>query len=225
MGTVVRLVSGAELLERAEGVRSVYAGAFAEPPWCEDPAEADGYVRRLPAELARPGFAAALALSGSDDRVVHGFATGWTTPDPFPEGRSYGPVAAVLGEDRTRRWLCGAVEIDELAVAAGARGQGLGAALLAAVASTAADGRCWLLTSVRADAFGFYLRRGWRQAVHPAPEGDGPALLLGPCHPAALMSEPAALMSEPAALTSEPAARNHPRSAPTSRNHPESTSG
>ncbi|MFF9144822.1 GNAT family N-acetyltransferase [Streptomyces sp. NPDC014861] len=181
MPTVER-VSGRRLLVRADGVRAVYADAFGGPPWREGPERAEHYLERLSRDVARPGFTAALA---SDGDTVLGWATAWTTPDPFPADHCHPPIAAALGEDRTAAWLCGAREVDELAVAGRARGAGLGARLLHAVTADRADGRCWLLTSVAArTAVAFYEREGWTQATHPAPGGGGHAAFLGPRHPA-----------------------------------------
>lgn len=178
----VRLVTGEQLSPYAEGIRAVYADAFSAPPWHEDPALADTYLIRLAEDAHRPGFLAALTL---DRDAVLGFATGWITPAPFPVSRCYPQASAALGAQRTLAWLCGAQEVDELAVHTRARGNGLGAALLGALTSEAAQGRSWLLTSVRATAaLAFYRRLGWRQITHPAPAGSGVAVFLGPHHPA-----------------------------------------
>ncbi|MBL1292197.1 GNAT family N-acetyltransferase [Streptomyces sp. NPDC057067] len=179
----VRLVEGASLPSYADGIRQVYADVFSEPPWNEDPSAGDRYVERLAADAARPGFTAALALGGG---TVGGFATAWTTPDVFPSGRSYGHVAEALGPGRVEGWLSGALEVDELAVSPDARGAGLGSALLSAVTEAAPDGRCWLLTSVRAEAtLRFYRRAGWHQVPVSVPGRAGLVVLLGPGHPAA----------------------------------------
>ncbi|MFB6516143.1 GNAT family N-acetyltransferase [Streptomyces virginiae] len=181
-GVPVRRVSGAELLGFRTAIAQVYADAFGTGPWSQDEAGAVRYLERLAADAVRPGFVAALALDGD---AVLGFATGWTTPKTFPTGRCYPQVAAGLGAERTALWLCGGREVDELAVHSTARGAGLGAALLDAVSADAPDGRCWLLTSVRAEgALAFYRHLGWVQATHPAPEGAGYAAFLGPHHPA-----------------------------------------
>ncbi|MFD5135007.1 GNAT family N-acetyltransferase [Streptomyces sp. NPDC058378] len=188
----VRLVEGASLPSYADGIRQVYADVFSEPPWNEDPSAGDRYVERLAADAVRPGFTAALALGegtvgGFATRgTVGGFATAWTTPDVFPSGRSYGHVAEALGPGRVQGWLCGALEVDELAVSPDARGAGLGAALLSAVTEAAPDGRCWLLTSVHAEAtLRFYRRAGWHQVPVSVPGRAGLVVLLGPGHPAA----------------------------------------
>lgn len=183
MTSQIRLVTGEELTGRAEGIRTVYAEAFSGPPWDEDPAEADRYAERLAKGAARPGFTAAVALDGE---AVTGFATAWTTPEIFPDDRSYGQVAQALGPERTTALLCGALEVDELAVRPRAHGTGLGAALLAAVTGPATDGRCWLLTSVRAGAaLRLYERAGWHRFAAPVPGRAGLVLFLGPGHPGA----------------------------------------
>ncbi|MFH9611271.1 GNAT family N-acetyltransferase [Streptomyces sp. NPDC017448] len=181
MTTGVETVGPEELLRYAGGVRDVYARAFAEPPWNEDPSAADGYVRRLARDVLRPGFTAAVSMSGG---AVTGFATAWITPAAFPADRSYGQVAEALGPERTRAWLCGALEVNELAVAPEAHGAGVGASLLEAVAGRAPGGRCWLLTSVRAEAaLRLYERTGWRRVDVSVPGKAALVVLLGPGHP------------------------------------------
>ncbi|MET8726596.1 GNAT family N-acetyltransferase [Streptomyces parvus] len=181
MTSEVRTVQAGEVIRYADGIRDVYASAFAAPPWNEDPAEADVYVERLARDALRPGFTAAVATAGGK---VTGFATAWITPEVFPADRSYGQVAEALGPLRTRAWLCGALEVNELAVAPEAHGGGLGAALLDAVTGPAPGGRCWLLTSVRAEAaLRLYERTGWRRVDAPVPGKAALVVLLGPRHP------------------------------------------
>ncbi|KPC84944.1 GNAT family N-acetyltransferase [Streptomyces sp. NRRL S-4] len=179
----VRLIEGGSLPAYADRIGQVYADVFSSPPWNEDRSTGALYVERLAADAGRPGFTAALALEAD---TVGGFATAWTTPRTFPSGRSYGPVAEALGPDRTAAWLCGGLEVNELAVAPAARGTGLGAALLSAVTETAPDGRCWLLTYAHAEAaLGFYRRAGWHPVPVAVPRRPGLVVLLGPDHPAA----------------------------------------
>ncbi|MFI5663650.1 GNAT family N-acetyltransferase [Streptomyces sp. NPDC051684] len=182
MTAAVRVVPGQRLLSYADGVRDVYRDAFERPPWNEDAGRADAYLDRLDADVHRPGFTAALALTGE---AIVGWATAWDTPESFPADRCYPQVAAALGVQRTQDWLCGAREVDELAVAGHARGTGVGARLLHAVTEDRADGRCWLLTAARAtDTLRFYERAGWTAATHPSSSGMSHAALLGPRHPA-----------------------------------------
>lgn len=182
MHTDIRLFTGKDLLTRAAALHSVYVDAFCAPPWNEDEEQAVEFIGRLAGKVHQPGFTAALALAGSE---VAGFATAWTTRAPFPTDRCYPQAAAALGPERTVEWLCGAREIDELAVRPAAQGTGLAARLLQAVTTDAPEGRSWLLTSVRAPrATAFYRRQGWIQATHPSPQGDGIAVFLGPHHPA-----------------------------------------
>ncbi|MFD5697267.1 GNAT family N-acetyltransferase [Streptomyces lasiicapitis] len=188
MAAVVHGLPGPGLLAHRDGIRAVYAAAFAEPPWNADPGEADVYLARLTDDVRRPGFTGAVALDGEK---VLGFATAWTSATPLPGSRSYPRVTAALGPERTAAWLCGGLEVDELAVMPGAHGLGLGRTLLEAVTRDAPDGRSWLLTSTQADAtVRFYERLGWRQATHPAPQGYATAVFLGPHHPARTATVP-----------------------------------
>lgn len=178
----IRVLKGAELLDHTAALHSVYIDAFCAPPWNEDAGRAVEFVGRLPADACRPGFTAALAFTGGS---VTGFATSWTTLSPFPTDRCHPQAAASLGPERTVDWLCGAREIDELAVRPAARGTGLAADLLEAVTQDAPQGRTWLLTSVQsARAVAFYRGQGWTQATHPSPDGRGIVVFLGPRHPA-----------------------------------------
>ncbi|MET8635246.1 GNAT family N-acetyltransferase [Streptomyces sp. NPDC004074] len=185
----IRVFTDDRLLGQAAALRSVYAEAFCAPPWNEDRSRAFEFADRLTVNARRPGFTAALGFAGQE---VTGFAIAWTTPAPFPTDRRYPEVSAGLGVDRTAQWLCGAREVDELAVLPGARGSGIAARLLEAVTNGAPGGRSWLLTSVGSTrALAFYRRQGWVQATHPCPRGTGIAVLLGPRHPArALAAQP-----------------------------------
>ncbi|MEV8068559.1 MULTISPECIES: GNAT family N-acetyltransferase [unclassified Streptomyces] len=178
----IRSVTADALLPYGKALRSVYADAFRAPPWNEGPERADAFAARLATEVRRPGFTAALAFDG---REPVGFATAWTTPTPFPAGGCHAPAAVCLGRSRAEEWLCGAREVDELAVRPAAHGRGVGAALLDAVTADAPGGRAWLLAPLRSvRATSFYRHLGWTQATHPAPEGEGVAVFLGPRHPA-----------------------------------------
>ncbi|MFD5448052.1 GNAT family N-acetyltransferase [Streptomyces sp. NPDC127100] len=182
MSTDLHVYADAGLLAHTDALRSVYVDAFCAPPWNEDEERATEFVDRLPTNVGRPGFTAAVALRGGE---VIGFATAWTTPVPFPADRCHPQAAAGLGPTYAADWLCGALEIDELAVRTTARGTGLAADLLAAVTAHAPDGRAWLLTSVQnSRAMAFYRRQGWAQVTHPSPDGKGIVVFLGPRHPA-----------------------------------------
>ncbi|MEU3460707.1 GNAT family N-acetyltransferase [Streptomyces sp. NPDC006733] len=178
----IQHLGAADVLEHADALQRLYTAVFSAPPWNEDEQDAARFRARLAADALRPGFVAALAWDGS---VLAGFATAWTTPPTLPSERSYPQVTAALGPERTTAWLGGARQVDELAVGPGHRGGGLGATLLAAIADGAPDGRCWLLTSLRAtSAVRFYQRLGWTQPIRPAPGDTGITVFLSPHHPA-----------------------------------------
>ncbi|MCX4743994.1 GNAT family N-acetyltransferase [Kitasatospora sp. NBC_01287] len=180
---VARLGPGA-LLALGGEIRSVYAAAFGGPPWHEPAHTADDYLLRLARDARRPGFTAATAY-GEDGRLI-GFATAWTTPRPFPADRCYAHVSGGLGQPRTRAWLCGAREVDELAVHPDHAGRGAGAALVEEISAGVPDDRCWLLTTAAAGGpLDFYRRLGWHPVTLPEPDSGGLVVLLGPRHPGA----------------------------------------
>lgn len=185
----IRIFKDDGLLAHASALHAVYVDAFCAPPWNEGVERAVEFTGRLPGNVRRPGFTAALALAG---REVVGFATAWTTPASFPTDRCYPQAAAGLGMERTVEWLCGAREIDELAVSPTAHGTGLARDLPETVVEDAPEGRSWLLTCVQSPrAVSFFRRRGWTQATRPSPDGKGIVVFLGPRHPArALAPQP-----------------------------------
>ncbi|MFJ6655775.1 GNAT family N-acetyltransferase [Streptomyces sp. NPDC091377] len=187
--TDVQALSGDALLSHTAALRSLYVDAFCAPPWNEDESRATEFTDRLLTDVRRPGFAAAVAVREGEPV---GFATGWTTLDPFPGDRSYPQVVAALGARDTADWLMGAREIDTLVVSHAAHGTGVASSLLRTVVAGAPGGRSWLLTSAGAPrAVAFYRREGWAQVTHPSPDGKGIVVFLGPGHPgAALAAEP-----------------------------------
>ncbi len=161
---------GPELLTVEAALTEAFVEIFTSPPWHHrDPATEHRVFReRLARDVHRPGFRAVIATD--DDGDILGFATGWTTPSPFPADRAYGKVAQRLGADRAESLLVGAFEVDELGIRARARGTGLGRRLLAAVTAAAPDGRSWLLTWNQAhDALAFYRHTGWQELPPVSP--------------------------------------------------------
>ncbi|GGP84008.1 hypothetical protein GCM10010231_63370 [Streptomyces sindenensis] len=86
MTSEVRTVQAGEVIRYADGIREVYASAFAAPPWNADPAEADVYVERLARDALRPGFTAAVATTGGTVTV---------SPRPGSPRRSFRPSGAM----------------------------------------------------------------------------------------------------------------------------------
>ncbi|UQX01323.1 GNAT family N-acetyltransferase [Streptomyces sp. RerS4] len=172
---------GRTVLDLADELVDAYAEVFSAPPWNEGEETIRHFSTRLQSDVRRPGFRTAFAQSPAG---IDGFATGWITRDPFPEHRAYPQVAAQLGPQRVRELLVGALEIDELAVRAHARGHGTGRALLTEITADAPDGRAWLLTSrLATDTVATYRRLGWHEV--PALPGTltGVIVFLAPGHP------------------------------------------
>ncbi|MEU6215149.1 GNAT family N-acetyltransferase [Streptomyces sp. JL4002] len=174
---------GPAVLDLVDELADAYGEVFSAPPWNEDEETIRQFAPRLQADSRRPGFRTAFAQSPIG---VDGFATAWLTPRAFPTDRGYGRVAAQLGARRVRELLVGALEIDELAVRAHARGHGTGRALLAEITADAPDDRAWLLTARAAtDTVATYHRLGWHE-VPPLPGTEnGVVVFLAPNHPAA----------------------------------------
>lgn len=160
----MRIVHGRAVLEVVDELAGLYEAVFTAPPWNEGAEDVADFRRRLRADVDRPGFRAVIADGD-------GFATAWVTALPLPPIRAYQEIEAHLGADRVVELLDGACEVDELAVRASARRQGLGRRLLETAVAGAE--RAWLVTSRDApDAVAFYRRAGWRE-VPPAPDADG----------------------------------------------------
>ncbi|MDX3746521.1 GNAT family N-acetyltransferase [Streptomyces sp. AK08-02] len=81
MSTRVLVLKGDALLAHCSALHSVYVDAFCAPPWNEDEEKAVEFVGRLPVNVRRPDFTAALAFAGPE---IIGFATAWTTRPPTP---------------------------------------------------------------------------------------------------------------------------------------------
>ncbi|MEU9037786.1 acetyl-CoA sensor PanZ family protein [Streptomyces sp. NPDC048352] len=172
---------GRTVLDLAHELVDAYADVFSAPPWSEGEETIRQFSTRLQTDVRRPGFRMAFAQSATG---VDGFATAWLTPSPFPQHRAYPQVAAQLGSDRVRELLVGALEIDELAVRAYARGRGTGRALLAEITEDAPQGRAWLLTSRLArDTVATYRRLGWHEVPALPGTQTGVVVFLSPDHP------------------------------------------
>ncbi|MEU3406783.1 N-acetyltransferase [Streptomyces sp. NPDC006670] len=172
---------GRAVLDLADELLDAYADVFSAPPWNEGEETIRQFADRLQADVRRRGFRAAFAQSPAG---VDGFATAWLTQAPFPDGRGYPQVAAQLGPKRVRELLVGALEIDELAVRAYARGTGTGRALLTEITADAPEHRAWLLTSRLAeDTVATYRRLGWHEVPALPGTETNVVVFLSPNHP------------------------------------------
>ncbi|MFI6920263.1 GNAT family N-acetyltransferase [Nonomuraea spiralis] len=167
----LELMTGDEALGRRAELMDLYREVFTGPPWNEGEGEVADFGDRFAVDAARPGFRAVLAFG---DTGLCGFGTAWTTASPLPVARSYGKVLAALGPEGVDRFLVGALQVDELAVAPHARGRGLAGRILDLLCG---GDRSWLLTSTGApDAIRLYERLGWRRAG----ENDGIVVFTNP---------------------------------------------
>lgn len=172
---------GRTVLDLEHELVDAYADVFSAAPWNECEETIRQFSTRLQTDVRRPGFRMAFAQS---EAGVDGFATGWLTQGPFPQHRAYPQVAAQLGPERVRELLVGALEIDELAVRAYARGRGTGRALLAEITEDAPERRAWLLTSrLATDTVATYRRLGWHEVAALPGTQTGVVVFLAPDHP------------------------------------------
>lgn len=139
----------------AAAFESVYAAAFAPPPWCETPDQIRAFAVRLADHVRIPGFRCRAAYL---DGEPAGFAYGFPTPDPWPRGRLYPLIAGAVGDLSPLR---ARFELHEVAVSPRFAGRGVGTGLVAGLVAEA--GASWLVTSPRAEAaVRLYERLGWR---------------------------------------------------------------
>ncbi|MEV7022133.1 GNAT family N-acetyltransferase [Kitasatospora sp. NPDC093558] len=92
MTVVVRVLDGAQTALLEEKLKTVFAEAFAEPPYGEGPPDVERAFRRFRSQVRRRGFRAAIAF---ESETVVGMAygyplaanTGWwdTLTEPAPE--------------------------------------------------------------------------------------------------------------------------------------------
>ncbi len=167
----VRVCSGQQLLADASlqaDVRDLYAEAFREPPYRDEPEKATEWAAGPLLRHARlAGFVLAVALV--DDRPV-GFAYG-----ALGEGDGWFVdwVREHTTADVHEEWLPGHGTLTELAVRSDARGLGLGGRLHdTVVANLAAHGTERLILVAQEQALParrLYARRGWRDLAELAP--------------------------------------------------------
>ncbi|MCB2223181.1 MAG: GNAT family N-acetyltransferase [Actinobacteria bacterium] len=169
----IRLQPPADLPHAREALLAAHAdvhGSTAE--------ESAAYARVLDEHAARPGFRWASATPSGGGPMT-GYAYGYTGA-PGQPWRDL--MAAAAGSPIAETWLDGHFEFAQLGVLAAHRRQGIAARLTDALFDGLPHRRAVLTVRMDNDeAFGFYLRRGWRvlhEAFEP-PDGAGPYAILG----------------------------------------------
>jgi ribosomal protein S18 acetylase RimI-like enzyme len=167
----VRLCTGQELLADASlqaDVRDLYAEAFREPPYRDEPEKAaDWAAGPLLRHAGLAGFVLAVAVL--DERPA-GFAYGALGEE---ESWFVDWVRAHTPAEVHEEWLPGHGTLTELAVRSDARGRGLGGRLHDAVvthlAASGAERLVLVAQELALPARGLYARRGWRDLAELAP--------------------------------------------------------
>ncbi len=115
--------------EQVESVReqilSVYAAAFAIPPYHEDEESVERFGHTLRQHVRRQDFRCCIARESTDGSVL-GFGYGYTSR---PGQWWHNNVARALSRRDVTTWLDGAFEIVDLAVLPAAQGHGIGGRL------------------------------------------------------------------------------------------------
>jgi len=147
--------------ERAS-LERLYFAAFSPPPYAESLAEAQAFGTLVERDSRRPGFDAFVARD--EQRVPIGLVYGYDTPAEPPDGAWWSRLLDAVGPELAREWILGQFAFCWFAVAPGAQGTGIGAALYDAVVSRVRTPRSWLVThGDDSRAREMYDRRGWRE--------------------------------------------------------------
>ena len=141
----------------ADDLREVYFSAFGAPGYDEPAEKADQFAaEQLPTHAARPGFKLVVARSAGE---TAGFAYGFTGE----RGQWWPDRIAEVAPEIADEWVGGHFEFVELAVAAAAQRQGLGAELHDALMADLPHSKALLSTYVDdRPAPRLYRRKGWQ---------------------------------------------------------------
>lgn len=157
-------ITGPDIAELGPRLTTVYAAAFAGPPYHYDQARAARAMRGLRFAATQPE--AAVALVSDPDGEVLGAAWGWVTPPGLhPPESPYADLYAQIGQaiggaEIAHEVLPDRFELVELFTHPACQGRGLGRRLVDSVLG-GRDG--WLLAWPSAPAYRTYLHWGWRE--------------------------------------------------------------
>ncbi|MET9887058.1 GNAT family N-acetyltransferase [Streptomyces sp. NPDC006430] len=160
-------------VRRPEEFREVYHRVYCEPPYHEDAAAADGFVRQLAGHAALPGFS---VTTVGDGGVLSGFAYGVHREEGW-----WHPRAAAPAPPRLRRHSL--FYVYELAVVRELRGRGYGRELLDLLLADRSEPFAVLAASSRASARAMYRRWGWTKVGELTGPPHGVDLLALPLTP------------------------------------------
>ncbi|GLZ08738.1 hypothetical protein Acsp03_62040 [Actinomadura sp. NBRC 104412] len=169
---------GGEAPQMLDELAGVYVPVYAEPPYNSAPKfSRRRFEDRTRSQMRAPGFRLVTARDGG--RLV-GFAFGFT----MPAGSWWGNASAPPGEVLQERKFA----VIELILDREHRGRGTGGALLDKLLEGRAERWATLAAVIGADAYAWYLRRGWRKVAEfraEPPYSDALVLDLSNKHPAA----------------------------------------
>jgi len=154
------IASPADVIAHSDELVEIYAEAFSQPPWSEEPSRVEMFRRHIPAYSRRKGFAAVFA---EGDGQIVGFALGarltsaaWWWKD----------VASRLSGSEVETWLADCYELIEIAVRPQVQGKGIGAGLHDRLFENVTTKTALLSTHPKADrALSLYRNRGWKVLI------------------------------------------------------------
>ena len=152
-GVELQRVGGDAAMSKLEELAGVYERVYAEPPYYSAPKfSRDRFLNRTREQAHRPGFAMVTARSAGS---LVGFAFGFPMLPGSWWANASQPPDEVLIEAK--------FAVVELVVALEHRGHGTGGTLLDALLLHRPERYATLAVGLDADAYDWYLRRGWRK--------------------------------------------------------------
>ncbi|MFD0850877.1 GNAT family N-acetyltransferase [Actinomadura adrarensis] len=169
----VQSYDGEQALALLDELAVLYERVYAEPPYNSAPKFSRArFLVRTREQVRSPGFS---LVTARQDGLLVGFAFGFAIRP--------GGWWAVAGAPPLEVLEATKFAVVELVVDAVQRGQGLGGALLDALLAERAERFATLAAVIGADAYEWYLRRGWVKVAEfrgEPPYSDALVLELGP---------------------------------------------
>jgi len=156
-------LSPASAARLSDEIVSIYAAAFAPPPYLRGETEAQTFAGIFAQHCGREGFRCIVARAGSDQPLV-GFVYGFAS---LPGQWWYDQVAQRMPPELQARWLHNSFELTELAVLPSHQGLGIGGQLHDRLLNGLPQ-RTALLSTMQTEtnAMALYRKRGWQPLLH-----------------------------------------------------------
>ncbi|MFI0349683.1 GNAT family N-acetyltransferase [Actinomadura sp. 9N407] len=151
----LRFHDGRRALEMLEELAGLYERVYAEPPYDSAPKFSRArFLQRTRDQAQAPGF---VLVTARREENLLGLAFGFSMAAGSWWAAASPPPRSILGAPK--------LAVIELIVEGTERGQGLGHALLDALLKDRPESFAILAAVIEADAYGWYLRNGWRKVA------------------------------------------------------------